>query len=208
MCYTSNKLKFLSLAFLLGISPTYAQPSLKISESNEYLEVGFFIHSVSLPFKASNHLIGFNRFPGITIGFSKHYKEPKGKLDKYFYHSISYYHQKELHKGLELSSVYTLDHKLRRQFGANGGMGLGYLHTFEDAPIYKLKDGKYKQVRDWGRPQFTPSVKFGLTYLISSSYQLAVNYQFALQLPFAKKAGVLFIPHNRIYLSVRKIIHK
>ncbi len=167
------------------------------------MEVGFFIHSISIPPKASNRLVGINRFPGfrVAMGF------PTKNSNVYRYLSAAFYHQQDLHFGYQLEGQYSFSQKIGNSVELQALSGIGYLHTFEDAPQYKIKSNVYREKRDWGRSQFTVSLGIGAGYLIPNTrYQVNLQYQFLLQFPFAAKGNVFFVPHNRIHLTMRRYV--
>ncbi|MEO1253666.1 MAG: hypothetical protein AAFY41_02095 [Bacteroidota bacterium] len=181
----------------------------KSNQIIDFLEMGLFSHSISLPLEASNGVIGLNRVPGITLGAAKQVWRKRTKLNAYYVISFSAYHQEELHYGLTLSNALQAQYRIFQKVNLEGGLGLGYLHTFEDAPIYQYKEGTYQQVRDWGRPQLTTHALIGISLPVSDKVSVTTHYKFMLQLPFASKGGILFIPHSRFGLGARlKILKK
>lgn len=169
----------------------------------DFAEVSLFSHSVSLPLSASNQLIGLNRSPGISIGLAKSIWKKREKLTTNYFLSFSAYHQKKLHYGLELSNTLLAQYRLFSKINIDGGVGVGYLHTFEDAAVYKQTNGQYEQVSDWGRPQGLAHALIGTSVGLSNKINLVAHYKFLLQLPFARKGGVFFIPHSRFSIGVR-----
>ncbi|MDN5214780.1 hypothetical protein QQ020_22060 [Fulvivirgaceae bacterium BMA12] len=174
-----------------------------LSQRIESAQVGLFVHSISLPFSASNHFVGLNRLPGISAGVGLDIGKNQKKLDAKYSVAFSAYHQKNLHNGFELNNILLLQYELFPGFHLEGGPGLGYLHTFEDAPVYRLEGGEYQQVRSWGRAQVTASMLLGIFVPVSQRIGIVTNYQFLFQWPFATKAGVFFIPQSRINLGTR-----
>ena len=102
----------------------------------EFVQAGLFIHSISLPLNASNHFIGLNRLPGISAGIGLNIGKDQKKLDAKYLAAFSAYHQQNLHNGFELNNILLVQYRLLPGFYLEGGPGIGYLHTFEDAPVY------------------------------------------------------------------------
>ena len=127
------------------------------------------------------------------------------KFNTKYFLSFAAYHQKELHYGFELSNSLLAQYRIFSKAFLEGGIGIGYLHTIEDAPVYKIKDGKYVQVRDWGRPQITVNSSIGAGFNLTEGISIVTKYKFLLQLPFARKAGIFIIPHARF--SLRAILN-
>lgn len=190
------------LAFLMT-SDLYGQNEGSILKKIDYVELGLFSHSISLPFQASNHIIGLNRSPGVSLGAGTGIWKERKKFNTKYYASLSFYHQQELHYGIELNNSILAQYRLFSKLTLEGSLGIAYLHTFEDAPIYKEKDGAYIQVRDWGRAQLSTNASIGISVPLSEKISALANYKFLLQLPFARKGGVLFIPHSRFLLGLR-----
>lgn len=170
----------------------------------EFVEAGIFIHSISLPFKASNGFLKLNRWPGFKIGTSIPINH--NNLGLSYRPSLSFYHQKKLHYGFHFNNQFALSYPKDKTISTELLGGIGYLHTFEDAPLYKIEQGIASKKKDWGRSQFTISlgIGFGVNILKNSGLKAFVQQEIILQLPFASKAGVSTIMHNRIHLSVRK----
>ncbi|TRX57676.1 hypothetical protein FNH22_14790 [Fulvivirga sp. M361] len=197
----------LLIFFSLVVSALYGQ-GIETKKRIDFIQGGVFIHSVSLPFKASNQLVGLNRLPGLRIGAGINIWKQRKRLCTKYLVSFSAYHQKELHYGYELSNSLLAQYRLFSKIYLEGGLGLGYLHTFEDAALYKTENGQYQQHRDWGRAQCTVNVFMGFLVPVSDRLGLFTNYNSVLQQPFARKAGVLFISHTRIALGARVNLHR
>ncbi|MEM9363177.1 MAG: hypothetical protein AAGA43_11105 [Bacteroidota bacterium] len=174
--------------------------------SLEFVEVGSFIHSISLPFKASNGFIALNRSPGIRISTSFPINENTFSLA--YRLALSFYHQKGLHYGLHLNNQIALCYGKLSFLTPEIQLGLGYLHIFQDAPLYKFENGGYKRKKDWGRSQLTGSLALGFKIRISEKARLDLTlaHQIVLQFPFAPKADVFGILHNNTYIGLRKKI--
>ncbi len=173
------------------------------SDRLEFVEGSVFSHSVSLPLRASNQLIGLNRLPGAQIGVGVQLLRPRARLAGHYTLSLAGYHQPDLHYGFELEHAVRFQYRPLPWLALEGGGGLAYLRTFEDAPVYKLENGQYKQVRDWGRSQLNASLHAGLAVPISHRWSVFTHYKVITQAPFSRKAGVLFIVHNRMALGLR-----
>ncbi len=203
LVYKSMRIVWVSILAFFISSDLYGQNEGSVLKKIDFVQLGIFSHSISLPFEASNHIIGLNRSPGITIGAATGIWKEGRKFSTKYYASLSFYHQRELHYGIELNNSILAQYRLFSKLNLEGSLGIAYLHTFEDAPIYKEKDGAYIQVRDWGRAQITTNALIGISVPLSDKINAVANYKFLLQLPFARKGGVLFIPHSRFLLGVR-----
>lgn len=170
---------------------------------NYFLDVSVFSHSLSLPLTASNKLLSFRRLPGMRVSFGRPINKTPRKLGGSYKGAFSAYHQKELHYGYELAGLLEGFYQATRTLAFHADLGLGYLHTFEDASQYHEKNSVLTQKADWGRPQGTAQLGLGLRYRITNYFELTADYGQVLQGPFARKAGVFMVPHTRIYLGLR-----
>lgn len=195
---------FSTILLLIVTHANFAQSSKE--RQLEFIELGVFVHSISMPFKASNNFIGFNRWPGVKIGTSLPLRDNNIGID--YRPSLSFYHQKDLHFGWHFNHQIAMVYPSGKRVGAELLSGLGYLLTFEDAPIYRTKNGKYEQKRDWGRSQLTISLGLGMYWKMGkeSNNTVFIQHEFLLQLPFARKGGVLFIMQNRSHIGLRRYI--
>lgn len=196
-------MKLLLLPFaLLLLSTLQASSHDSTKHYSHYLNVSFFSHSVSLPFTASNQIISSNRLPGIRFEAGKYFGEGSKRLRTGYAVAAAAYHQKELHYGYELGNLLHAAYSLHKRFSLKGALGLAYLHTFEDAALYKVDESSYSQTRDWGRSQFNALVSLGCQTQISTRCAVTAHYSQILQMPFARKSGVFFIPHSRASLGL------
>lgn len=193
---------FIFCGFLLA--PLILNAQDQWSDRIEFVEFGAFIHSISLPFKSSNGFLKLNRWPGFRLSSSFTLK--KGQAASSYRPSLSFYHQSNLHYGLHFNQQFALSSPRGKALAAELLLGPGYLHTFEDAPLYHTKKGKVARKRDWGRAQFTVSLAFGLGFRWNRAPNLMtfIQQELLLQFPFAPKGGVNFIIHNRTHLSLRR----
>ncbi|MEM1136451.1 MAG: hypothetical protein AAGI07_11480 [Bacteroidota bacterium] len=198
-------MKSVLLLLLLFISVRARSQSVW-EERIEFIEAGLFIHSISIPFKASNGFLKLNRLPGLRVGASIPIND--NKLGLAYRPSLSFYHQKKLHYGWHFNNQFALSYLKHKQFSPEALAGIGYLHTFEDAALYKIDKGKVNQKRDWGRAQFTISLGLGIGWRFSKTSQWAAfaQHEVLLQWPFATKGEVAFIVHNRTHIGLRKFI--
>lgn len=166
-----------------------------------FMEAGLFVHSISLPLQASNGLLAFNRIPGFQVGIGKGIWRQRGRLQTQLLLKLAAYHQPKLHYGYELSSALLGQYRIGQHWQGEGDISIGYLHTFEDAPLYSINT--LEQIRDWGRAQGVVSSSLGISRMLNKRLSFFTHYRFTFQLPFARRAGVFFIPHSRIAMGIR-----
>lgn len=202
-CHTLG-MKNVWCLFLIGIfvvQTSWAEIDLKRPPKS--FEIGAFSHSVSLPFKASNTLLSFQRPPGLRLGVGRAFGKTPKRLGLGYKAAFSAYHQKELHYGYELAGQLEGYFLLNHTLSFYTDVGLGYLHVFDDRPKYAAKTGQLAQRRDWGRPQATAQLGVGMRCRVANHLSLTASYHQILQLPFAPRAGVFMIPHTRIHFGLR-----
>lgn len=173
------------------------------SKHFDYIEASIFFHSISFPLKSSNNLIAFNRLPGISFSVGKRINKEEKRIVLYYQVSFLAYHQKDLHYGYELKNNVITNINVIPKVYLTSGLGLSYLHTFEDAPLYSLDNGGYKKIVDLGRAQVMFSGFLGVGVKIFKNIDVITSYQLALQMPFAKKVGLFFMPHNRVFIGIK-----
>jgi len=195
------KLLFICIVLLL-LSAFQGFSADSTRSHSHYLSASLFSHSVSLPFSASNRLVALNRLPGMRIEAGKYLGKGLKRLRNGYTASIAAYHQKELHYGYELGGSLLSSYSLHKRLTIVGTMGLAYLHTFEDATLYKQDGTSRVAARDWGRPQFNGQISLGCQTRINHRYAIRASYFQILQMPFARKSGVFFIPHSRVSLGL------
>ncbi len=172
------------------------------------VDAGFFIHSVGTPFVGEDfftwdHTPGFFASTSLPIRVQEKWQTDYKLL-------LAVYHQKDLHYGFNLENQLVQSFKPTQGLTIEAPMGLGYLHTFEDAPIYSLGSSSYERKRDWGKSQFTFSLGLGFAARLgdSSAYSLFIQQQIVLQVPYAPRSGVPLLAHNRSYLGLRREINR
>lgn len=197
------KLLILALGLLVS-GQLYAQSLL---QKAQYIEAGVFIHSFGVPF-LGDQFFRLDQLPGLSIGTSIPLRT-HDRWQKSYRMRLSGYMADGLHSGLHLDNQLVESYRLSDHLKLEGLVGLGYLHSFEDAGLYEFTGGGYRAKRDWGRPQITLSIGFGFSFRFNrnSPYWLFAEQQFMIQLPFAAKSGVPLLMHNRSYFGLRRDIN-
>lgn len=172
------------------------------------VEAGVFIHSFGMPF-VGNDFFKIDHLPGFSAGASLPLNTT-GNWRTDYRLRLSGYMAEGLHNGLHVSNQVVESFRPAQGFRLEGLAGLGYLHTFEDATVYKFDGGSYKPKRDWGRPQLTLSIGLGFSIRLgrNSPYWFFAEQQFIIQFPFASRSGVPQLTHNRNYFGMRREINR
>lgn len=85
--------------------------------------------------------------------------------------------------------------RLIKKVKVGAGLGAGYLHSFELTDQFKLVNGVYEKVGQWGRPQFM--FKIGVYFQFQN---LTLGYNNIIQAPFVK-SYVPLMPYNSLCVS-------
>ena len=176
-------------------------------QRTEFIEVGGFVHSFGVPF-LGNDFFKFDHLPGLSLGTRIPWKS-QGRWQTDYRLRLSGYLAEGLHRGLHLENSVVRSYEAADWLKLEGEAGLGYLHTFEEAALYRMGTNGYTRQRDWGHPQITISIGLGFAFRFNrdSPYWVAARQQFLIQLPFASKSGVPLLMHNRTYLGLRREIN-
>ncbi len=179
----------------------------RLSERLSYLEVGLFVHSVGTPFIGEDFL-DLDHPPGFFASTSFPIRV-RDKWQTDYKLLLAGYHQRDLHYGFQLDNQITQSFKPGKILTLEAPVGLGYLHTFDDAPTYSIDGSQYKPRRDWGKPQLTLSVGIGFVIQLgrSSPLSLFVQQQVVVVVPYAPKSGIPLFTHSRTYLGIRRTIN-
>jgi hypothetical protein len=171
------------------------------------LTISVFNNSVSLPARGNMLLFGAPLHPGVRLGTELYWKT---RLKHQWFQTldISAYWIQELHYGLGLSSDFGYRHLTPYNMFYQVSFGLGYLHTFNDGPIFVLNsEGEYEKKTDWGRPHLAPQFGAGIGYdfKLRNEQKLGVflQYQFQLEYPFTIPGEIPLLPHSCIFLGTR-----
>ncbi len=187
----------LILTIDLRSQPLFRQP--------DYAEVNLFIHTIGIPDAGLHFSSPVKGRVGISLNSGWHLKV-KDKTATTYQLSFRYYHQRDLHYALNLHHEFIKSFNIGERIMGFGGAGGGYLHLFEDAPLYQFKRGEYSKKKDFGRPKFLISLSIGLAIRISKSspYSITINQQVLGQFPFAVKSGLPLLFQNHTGIGVRR----
>jgi len=179
----------------------------KSQKSNKsYVELGSFINTIGLPFKAGNETIKLNRPLGIRISYGQHLEEQEDWYSNYEI-AATFYRQRQLNTTYQIEGNYSYNYPVSEAFAFAPVSSLAYTHTFNEPPTYKQIEKQYVKRKDLGRSQISIALGFRLQYnLPQLPYSMIAQYQYILQLPFARKGGVWILPQNRIYLGLRRYL--
>lgn len=186
---------FLCLALCLG-SRLEAQEKL---QKERFLLFSVFNSGTQLP----GNIFTLPIHPGATVGME--FAHNRNPVNRWFqtakvgilYHQYSQTAVQVFTEGGYRRSIW-------QGFSVELRLGVGYLHSFTDVPIFKLgPDGNYNQVSRLGRPQFMASSALGIGHTFLNAkhpWRLQLDYQFYLQTPFINEY-VPLLPVNALHLG-------
>ena len=112
--------------------------------------------------------------------------------------------------GVFVSSEFGAGYALPYGFHADLRLGVGYLHYFWRRKTLELKNGRYVQVRNWGKPSVLVPLSFVLGYRGTPARPLLfapfVSAQWAVQAPFAEEAPAM--THFILAVGVRVDLYR
>ncbi len=142
--------------------------------------------------------------PVFIVGAERTLK-PGNRMRLYHTANLGFFQHYWWMSGVFLDTELGASYRLPLGFRADLRLGVGYLHYFWRRKILELRDGKYVQVTDWGKPSLIAplSVEFG--YRGSSTSPLAISpfisVQWAVQGLFLDEVPVM--PHLLILVGAR-----
>lgn len=141
--------------------------------------------------------------PGVSAGMEFAYN--RNTVNRWFQTvKIGLLHHQYSQTAVQLYSEGGFRRSVWRGVSAELRLGVGYLHSFTDVPIFKLNsEGTYRQVSKFGRPQFMAGAALGLGYTFhkaSHPWRLQLDYQFYMQAPFINEY-VPLLPVNALHLG-------
>lgn len=192
--------------FLFGLTFAALGGLLSPAEAKEnslVLHADLFTEGTAIPF---TRLTGNAFNPGASVGIEWHWMDWANFAIFQTGYGMAFSHgyvEQGALLGTELGFRATASYGLAAELG----LGIAYLHAFSGSPVYeKDKTGSYAQVRDWGRPRFSPTFHLGLGYDFSRlcNLPLAVFLQYGsfLEIPYSSTQFPV-LPHVTMGLGIR-----
>jgi len=170
----------LLLMVLHSATTTMAQDH---SPKDRHLLLSVFNSGTQLP----GNFITVPVHPGVSAGIE--FAHNRSTVNRWFQTArLGLLHHQYSQTAVQLYSEGGFRRSVWRGLSAEVRVGLGYLHSFTDVPIFKLNsEGTYKRVSKFGRPQFMTGGALGMGYTFHKSahpWRLQLDYQFYVQTPF------------------------
>lgn len=166
------------------------------------LVVSVFNNGTQLPGSGKLGVFTLPVHPGFSVGTEFRYnKHPKNIWFQtarlgLFYHQYS-------QTAIQLYSEAGYRRMIWRGTAAELRLGGGYLHSIPATEVFTLKDGVYQRTLRFGRPQAMAGATLGLSYTLQGGkpWRFFLDYQFYLQMPFAKQY-VPLVPNTALHVGV------
>lgn len=193
-----NNIGCLFLMYLLLFSATRTEAQEQVPK-DKYLLFSLFNSGTQLP----GNFFTLPIHPGVSAGMEFAYN--RNPVNRWFQTAkLGTLHHQYSQTAVQLYTEGGFRRSVRRGISAEFRLGLGYLHSFTDVPIFKLgTDGYYSQVSKFGRPQFMTSSAIGLGYTFlkaKNPWRIQLDYQFYLQTPFINEY-VPLLPVNALHVG-------
>ncbi|MCO6485318.1 MAG: hypothetical protein J5I41_06010 [Saprospiraceae bacterium] len=155
-------------------------------------------HAISLPggsFSAPLH-------PGVDAGWWWQVRTGR-RWSQGLTARAGYFHQRLVHHGVQLFGEYTWHYRFLPGLLVGMGGGLGYLHTFEQHHIFRLKsDGTYERTGRLGKPHVQASAVLSIQAAPTDwRVRPFLLYRFRVMSPFVQEY-VPFLPATSLHLGV------
>ncbi|HSI78074.1 MAG TPA: hypothetical protein VK957_19410 [Lunatimonas sp.] len=186
----------LSILTLLSGTETIAQEQMP---KDRHLLLSVFNSGTQLP----GNFITLPIHPGVSAGIE--FAHNRSTVNRWFQTAKlgMLYHQYS-QTAVQLYSEGGYRRSVWRGLSAELRIGLGYLHSFTDVPIFKLNsEGTYRQVSKFGRPQFMAGGALGMGYTFRKAahpWRIQLDYQFYVQTPFINEY-VPLLPVNVLHVG-------
>ena len=179
--------------------------------------LGVFSQSSSVSAMISNNVASFpvtgypqlfySQFhPGIDVAKSwKINKSEKHQL--WAAANVGVFYHRFVQTGLKIYPSVDYKYSACKRLRLNIGLGLGYLHSFEDYEVFKLKDGGgFEQKKIWiGRPQFLAALDWGCDYKLKKDAEnpplLVLQFRTNIQGPYVNNY-VPILPVNSFLIGI------
>jgi hypothetical protein len=130
---------------------------------------------------------------------------PGSRLRLYHMANLGFFQHYWWMSGVFLDTELGASYVLPLGFRVDLRLGVGYMHYFWRRKILELRNDKYVQVTDWGKPSLMVPLSVELGYCGSSTHPLAispfVSVQWAVQGLFLDEVPVM--PHLLILVGAR-----
>jgi hypothetical protein len=187
------------IPILIFIYPVYS-----LNKNNLYSNIAFIDEGVMIPIYCG--FISIPIHPGFVVGCEYRFKNSKNLHLLQTLNAGGYYHPHFEH-GIFGYSEFGIRPIFNFGLAPEILLGLGYLHTFEDDPVFSQNSsGEYVQMRNYGRSHLMGTFSLGLGYDLLKKTKLPIipyiRYQAAIEYPYTLNNGQIpVLMHTIFYLG-------
>ena len=162
--------QILSMVLFLGLSILDLGEAEAQSESSWTVSAG--THALTLPWYPGPVGYGFN--PAVMVGTDRTIRSSEHW--SFFYQvNLGFFKHHWWMSGVSLEPEIGIGRRLVGGFQADFRIGLGYMHYFWRRQSLELKEGKYVEATDWGRPSVILPLSVTLGYPGTADDPLSVS---------------------------------
>ena len=136
------------------------------------INISVMHESTSVPFITSPIKYKYN--PAILVG-TEYLLKKKNKHDFHLSGNLGYYYHKNWESTL-FSEIRIGYRYFIGRFSISTDIGLGYAHLFSLKPTYGFENGKFQEIKNYGRPTIQSSVSITPSYKLSKKINAAEIY--------------------------------
>jgi hypothetical protein len=126
-------------------------------QGDDYITFALSSESIAIP---SARLVRGKIHPGLALG----YMNLKPGKQVGYSAELGYYFHKNFNRSVYLLPQLHLQTGKERALSFESQIGLGYIHSFQKGPIYKLKNGNYMRTPNTGHGHAMPTLSVGSNY--------------------------------------------
>ena len=162
------------------------------------IRLSVFSEAVTVP---TYKLVKSPIHPGILVGVD-FWKKSKNHWQQTFGTDLSYYYHRTFEHAIMLDATYSLGYSFK--FGLQPKLltSLGYKHSILTGTQYKFENGKYEKATNFGKPQVSLKLGFGLEYPISEKIAINIDYRVMVAYPYAPKKDIPMAPYSLFGIGV------
>lgn len=188
----------ITVLLILTFIPLLALPQVKSIPFN----LTFFDESTAIPF---TKFFTSPVHPGIQIGTEFNYKE-KSYTRLFQTANLCYFYHNYLNQGFALYSEVGYEYRLKTGFSFTGLLGLGYMHTFNNAEEFTFNNGSYLKNTDKGNARIFPSFSLDFGYYFfkdkQNSPKVFIRYQSWVEYPYSPP-DIPVMTHINLHLGAK-----
>ena len=182
----------LAPAFIVLVCIGAMRPVPLVGQSNWALRIAAGTHALTVPWYLAPVSYRFN--PAVEVGADKILRDGE-RWTLSLGMNVGFVRDHWWMTGLSLEPELRIARAIPGGFQADVGVGLGYMHYFWRRKTLELKDGKYVETTDWGRPSLILPLSLTVAYQRDRGHPLSVapfvSARWGVQALFLSEAPVM-----------------